>query len=70
MLSIDHDGELFYKGDNVSFANLAENADAQNIMKRILSEGLSESKTSYNLRAGLHRNGKLGIAKDDGKDWG
>ena len=25
-----------------------ENADAQNIMKRILSEVLSESKTSYN----------------------
>ena len=48
VLSIDHNGELVYKGDNVSFANLAENVDAQTTMKRILSEVLSESETSYN----------------------
>ena len=48
VMSIDHNGELVYKGDNVSFANFAENVDAQTTMKRILSEVLSESETSYN----------------------
>ena len=48
VLSVDHDGELVYKDYNISFANLAEDTDAQNIMKRILSEVLSESETSYN----------------------
>ena len=49
VLSINHDRELVYKGDNVSFANLEENVNAQNTMKRILSGVLSESETSYNL---------------------
>ena len=58
VLSVDHDGELVYKGDNISFANLAEDSNAQNTMKRILSEVLSESETSYNFI-----NGELAYAE-------
>ena len=58
VLSVDHDGELVYKGDNISFANLAEDANAQNTTKRILSEVLSESETSYNFI-----NGELAYAE-------
>ena len=48
VLSLDHGGELVYKGDNMSFANLSDDGAALESMKRILTDVQSDSETSYN----------------------
>ena len=62
VLSVDHDGEFVYKGNNISFANLAEAADAQNTMRRILSEVLSESETVFFIRTKFIRTASLNLS--------
>ena len=76
VVSIDHAGELVVKGDNISFANLVEDEDSQQVIKRLLTDVPSDSETSYNfdghqLAYAESNNLELPkmIAKIGGKRW-
>ena len=48
LVTLAHDGEICVKGDNLSFANLGEDDNTKEALKKILSQEEDNSETSYN----------------------